>query len=136
MGLDCSHDAFHGAYSAFNRFRQAVCYVIGGSYPPHDKTNRFLWTPEVEPDPDAWYWGHGYSHETHPGLGIFLNHSDCDGEISPEDCLKVAKDLEPLVARLSELGVGDGHIARGGGYGAVCQNLLMDVNELLKLESL
>ncbi len=36
MGLDCSHNAFHGAYSSFNRFRQFVSKSIGGSYPPHE----------------------------------------------------------------------------------------------------
>ena len=35
MGLDVSHDAFHGAYSAFNRLRQFVCAATGGSFPPH-----------------------------------------------------------------------------------------------------
>ena len=35
MGLDTSHDAFHGAYSAFNSLRQEVAHVVGGSYGPH-----------------------------------------------------------------------------------------------------
>lgn len=124
MGLDCSHDAFHGAYSSFNRFRQAVCYVIGGSYPPHNKTNTFLWSEEKQPDENTWYWGYGYSHETHPGLALFLSHSDCDGEISPEDCIKIANDLEPLIPRLAELGLGWGHIEREGGYAEVCRKFV------------
>jgi len=40
MGLDTTHDAFHGAYSAFNRFRQIVCRAIGGSFPPHFLMNK------------------------------------------------------------------------------------------------
>lgn len=124
MGLDCSHDAFHGAYGAFSRFRQAVCYVIGGSYPPHNKHNNFLWNEEVQPDENIWYWGKGYSQETHPGLYLFLCHSDCDGEISPKDCLLVAKDLEALVPRLDKLGTGSGHIAHYGGYGNVCRKFI------------
>lgn len=35
MGLDISHDAFHGAYSAFNSLRQEVAHAVGGSYGPH-----------------------------------------------------------------------------------------------------
>ena len=124
MGLDCSHDAFHGAYSAFNRFRRSICYVIGGSFPPHDKNNHLLWSDEDKPDENIWYWGHGYSHETHPGLAIFLSHSDCDGEISPEDCIKVANDLEPLIPRLAELGSDWGHIASAGGFAEVCQKFV------------
>ena len=132
MGLDCSHNAFHGAYSAFNSFRQAVCYVIGGSYPPHNKQNYLLWSEDCQPDENIWYWGHGYSLETHPGLAIFLSHSDCDGEISPEDCIKVANDLEPLIPRLAELGPGKGHIARDGGFAAVCQRFVDGCREAAK----
>lgn len=124
MGLDCSHDAFHGAYSSFKRFRQAVCYVMGGSYPPHDKNNGLLWSSEKEPEDSRWYWGHNYSRNTHPGLALFLEHSDCDGELSPEDCLKVANDLEPLIPRLAELGTDWGHIAREGGFAEVCQKFV------------
>lgn len=124
MGLDCSHGAFRGAYSAFNRFRQAICYVIGGSWPPHDKHNNLLWSQDKQPDEDSWYVGKGYSQETHPGLFIFLSHSDCDGEISPEDCLKVANDLERLIPRLAELGADWGHIAREGGFAEVCQKFV------------
>lgn len=111
MGLDCSHDAFSGAYSAFNRFRQEVCRAIGGSYPPHQ-----------DPDLDllTWYWGDGYRENTHPGLGILLSHSDCDGEISPEDCLSVAEDLEALAEKMPDYG-GGGHLERSGGYRKVAQ---------------
>jgi hypothetical protein len=88
MGLNCSHDAFYGSYFMFNRLRQIVAGAIGGSFPDHlDKRL----------DNDLWYWGDGYSTETHPGLFVFMSHSDCDGEISPENCLKVIKDLEALL---------------------------------------
>lgn len=124
MGLDCSHGAFHGSYNSFNRLRQAVCYVIGGSFPPHNKSNHLLWSEEDQPDENIWYWGYGYSKETHPGLYLFLCHSDGLGEISPEDCLKVAHDLMPLISRLAELGPGVGHIATRGGYAEVCINFI------------
>ncbi|GIW59486.1 MAG: hypothetical protein KatS3mg087_0552 [Patescibacteria group bacterium] len=45
-------------------------------------------------------------------------------EISPEDCTKVANDLEPLIPRLADLGFGSGHIEREGGYAAVCQKFV------------
>lgn len=133
MGLDCSHDAFHGAYGSFNRFRQAVCYVIGGSYPPHNKDNLLLWNSDIPPDENQWYWGYGYSVDTHPGLHLFLCHSDCDGEISPEDCIKVAQELEILIPRLKDLGMGHGHIESQGGYAAVCQKFVDGCKEAAKL---
>ncbi len=37
MGLRCSHDAFKGGYSDFNRLRQAVCKTLDGDHPPHYK---------------------------------------------------------------------------------------------------
>lgn len=135
MGLDCSHDAWHGAYSAFNRFRQKIAEAMGGSYPPHKDVSL------AERD---WYWGEGYSAGTHPGLMVLLSHSDCDGEISPEDCIKVANDLEALLPQIAELDDGDvtggasftrkgddievnrhpGHIARAGGYVAVTEKFI------------
>jgi hypothetical protein len=124
MGLDISHNAFHGSYSAFNRLRQAICYVIGGSYPPHMESNYLLWSSDNPPDKNTWYWGQGYSEETHPGLFLFLCHSDCDGEISPEDCLKVVKDLEPIIPRLEELGLDWGNIQKNGGFAGTCRKFI------------
>ena len=124
MGLNCSHGAFDGSYGSFNRFRQAICYVIGGSYPPHNNSNHLLFSDNQQPDENIWYWGYGYSPESHPGLYLLLSHSDCDGEISPEDCLKVATDLEKLIPRLEELGLNGGHIERQGGFAGVCRKFV------------
>jgi len=122
MGLDVSHDAFSGAYSAFNRFRGAVAEAMGGSFPPHKPGAR---DDEGKPmDPRMWYWGDGYTAETHPGLMVFLAHEDCDGEISPEDCVKVADELEMLLPKLAAAGLGLGHIERAGGYAAVAEKFI------------
>ncbi len=57
MGLRCSHDAFHGAYSAFNRFRQFIAAAIGGSHPPHEY-------PDVEAYICKKQYGEGEAGET------------------------------------------------------------------------
>lgn len=128
MGLDCSHNAFSGAYSAFNRFRQCVAHAAGGSYPPH-----FIYKENGEPeegeranlDPRAFYVGQGQSEETHPGLFEFLRHSDCDGEISPEMCSKVADDLEAILAKVAKMKWrAGGHISRDGGYAEVLMKFI------------
>lgn len=106
MGLDVSHDAWTGAYSAFNRFRQAVCGALGGSFPPHEEEGL---------DPDSWYWGNEAQPEEWPGLKVFLAHSDCDGEISPEDAAKIADEMERLLPKIEALPIGGGHIQRDGG---------------------
>ena len=96
MGLSLSHDAFTGSCSAFNRLRQKVALAVGGSYPPHvDK--------ETCPDEDRWYWDTSiYSHETHPGLALFLCHPDDEGEISWLEALSVATDLEVLLPEIAK----------------------------------
>lgn len=111
MGLDVSHDAFHGAYSAFNRFRQAICKAMGGSFPPHETENH---VDGDKLEPGMWYWGNDYGPETHPGLNVLLSHSDCDGEIAPDDCVKVADELEALLPKIT--GDGGGHISAQGGF--------------------
>ena len=134
MGLDTTHDAFHGAYSAFNRLRQEVARAIGGSFPPHwkfkdngelleDESGRVVY--DREKDEGFWYWGEGYGPETHPGLLEFMAHSDCDGEISPEMCAKVADELEALMPKVEALGtVAAGHIAARGGYVEVLRKFI------------
>ena len=136
MGLDCSHDAFHGAYSAFNRLRQAVCKAIGGSYPPH-----WIYSPKGEIlyffsgmpatredlDPDLFYWDDegDYNPDSHPGLFEFLRHSDCDGEISPTMADKVAGDLEEILPRVKDLGwESAGHIKARGGFVEVLRKFI------------
>ena len=131
MGLDTSHDAFHGAYSAFNRFRMAVAKAIGGSFPPHDE--EFLAKDggvdtHGEPyKPEWWYWGEGYSRETHPGLYEFFMHSDCDGEIPPEKCRQVADELEvllPEIAKLDDSQWNWGHVFHQGGFSGVTRKFI------------
>lgn len=118
MGLDCSHDAFHGAYSSFNRFRQFVAKAIGGSYPPHEDKSL---------DEDFWYFDDSYNRESHPGLYEFFTHSDCDGEISPEMCTVVANELEsimPQIEKLADTHQSSGHILRDGGYVEVTKRFI------------
>lgn len=107
MGLDCSHGAFNGGYSAFNRLRQYVAATIGGSYPPHEDRETF-------PNRGMWYWEPDDLPQKHlHGLEVFLNHSDCDGVIAVEDLTHVAGALE-WVADHGEAKPVTGHLA---GYG-------------------
>lgn len=133
MGLDCSHDAFHGAYSAFNRFRQAVSRAAGGSYPPH-----YLYTASGEiavgangllvrdesMDEGRFYVADEMTQQTHPGLWEFFAHSDCDGDITPDLCGKLADEMEALLPKLEAQGDGGGHIARDGGFGSVARRFI------------
>jgi len=135
MGLDCSHNAFHGAYSAFNRLRQFVCRSTGGSFPPHYRYNddgTILQDPKTgflvvdeKPKKDWFYCGGNFTKEDWPGLFEFLEHSDCNGEISPEMCVLVADDLEKLLPEMEKIQwIASGHLEREGGYISVINQFI------------
>lgn len=93
MGLDTSHDCWHGAYSAFGRWRAKVCEVAG-----HGKLD------------DRAGFGGAIPWPTDDPLVKLLYHSDCDGEIAWEDCAAIADRLEELLPALKRAGDGGGHI--------------------------
>lgn len=134
MGLDISYDAFHGAYSAFNRFRQIVAQAAGGSYPPHYLINgdgstarddRGFPISDKSLNHDDYYLESEWNKRD--GLRAFLSHSDCDGEISPEMCLKVANDLTdllPEIEHIESVEEAHGHISARGGYVEVTKKFI------------
>jgi len=84
MGLDISHDCWHGSYSSFGRFREAIAATIGITL--HEMQGfggQTEWSPEDQ-EP----------------LVTLLNHSDCDGEIPVERLLPLAKRLRAIADRL------------------------------------
>lgn len=84
MGLDTSHGAWSGPYSSFAEWRGAVAEAAG--FPPLDDMRGFGGSiPWSDP------------RITDQGLVLLLNHSDCDGEISPSDCARIADSLERLL---------------------------------------
>lgn len=101
MGLNTTHNAFHGSYSAFTLFRKAVAAAAGGSYPPHDPSLR---DGSGKPlSDDLWYFDNDITTaEKSPGLAIFLNHSDCDGFMTPSECKMVADEIEALLPKIDE----------------------------------
>jgi len=135
MGLDTSHDAFHGAYSAFNRFRQIVCQAIGGSYPSHwlrnddgslKRDSQGFPICDTSLDDNLIYFPEGGLDEE-SGMYAFLCHSDCDGEIPPEACLKLADELEavlPVIEKIASVEQAGGHIAARGGYVEVTKKFI------------
>lgn len=89
MGLDTSHDAWHGSYSSFNEWRRIIARAAG--------------FPELS---EIVGFGGSTSWDAAPGdrrLVPLLNHSDCDGEISPKDCVGIADALEELFPKLVNL---------------------------------
>lgn len=110
MGLDVSHGCWHGAYSAFSRWREKLAEVAGIPLPlmagfwggsvleemvvykynkeKVDWQDRFL--------PISWDAFRG------DPLTVLLDHSDCDGEIAWEDCDHLADRLTELLPKLPQ----------------------------------
>lgn len=90
MGLDTTHDCWHGAYSAFGRWRTRIAACIG------------LTLSEM--------FGFGgdkpWPSPTAEPLVYLLDHSDCDGEIEAKHCTAIADRLEALLPHLDGFDVG------------------------------
>ncbi len=123
MGLDLSHGAWHGAYSAFNRWRSEIARLAGiplglveGFYDggPPDEAMTWAGPPSCGPlckshlgpllvrwieDAAEWLPVKWEALKPDP-LHVLLNHSDCDGEIAPADCGPIADRLQELLPLL------------------------------------
>lgn len=144
MGLMISHDGFDGAYSAFNRVRQFICHACGGSYPTHykrgkhgeyikDDRDRLVVLDGM--DENRWYVEPEFLTDQWKALREFLSHSDCDGDIKPKVCKKLAKNLESLLPKMIEMDwEADGHIVRMGGYVAAVERLIKACRQAARLK--
>ena len=111
MGLNCSHGAFDGAYSAFNRFRSSVAAACGGSHPPHSEE----WCkkhPHLS-DQELWYCDDDEVPKAYrSGMTALLSHSDCDGCLTVEQATKVAIFLRWVAPKMTDETVG--HLEKYG----------------------
>ena len=114
MGLDTTHDAWHGAYSAFTRWRTHIAEkagydVVGVPGQGEAWDNRFHY-PVIFVD-----WGHitmqqimgEWEKTPDDPLLVLITHSDCDGLIRPAQAAPLADRLEEILPLLD--GDGGGH---------------------------
>ena len=101
MGLDTSYDCWHGAYSAFHRWRTRIAEVSGYASKWPDGL-------EIDDAEDGAAVADGtWKKLPNDPILVLLCHSDCDGQIAPEHAGPLADRLEGLLPNLH----GD-----GGGY--------------------
>lgn len=80
MGLDFSHCDAHWSYSGFHRFRCKLAKEIG-----------------IDLDSMKGFGGKISWDKIKDPIKPLLNHSDCDGELTSEECREVAPRLRELV---------------------------------------
>jgi len=91
MGLDFLQCDASWSYSGFNDFRRRLARDIGFDL------------NEMMGFSKGFHWQDGYAPGTRPWSEIddpivpLLNHSDCEGELSPQECAQVAPRLRELV---------------------------------------
>jgi hypothetical protein len=80
MGLDTTHNCWHGPYSSFNTWRIAVARAA----------------LDIDLDQMAGFGGKQLSWAPfrRDPIALLLNHSDCDGSLRWQDCAAIADRLE------------------------------------------
>lgn len=89
MGLDTTHACWHGSYSGFKVFRDAVARAA-------EIANGYV--PDYENHPNRAVMG--WWDNDHPYgdvLDVFFVHSDCEGYIFPRDANKLIPALTALL---------------------------------------
>ena len=88
MGLDTTHDAWHGPYSNFNNWREYLAEKVGFNLREMIGFGGSKeWTAEL------------MEHDLYP----LLNHSDCDGILTVEDCKRVSIGLQNMIDYMSQV---------------------------------
>jgi hypothetical protein len=87
MGLDTSHNCWHGPYSSFNRFRYSLGYQIG-----------------INLDDYLGYGGKGTKDlkEINHDLMCLFNHSDCEGRLTIKECKSIVRGLNSVLDNFNE----------------------------------
>lgn len=81
MGIDFSHTEAYWAYSGFHRFRLRLAQEI-----------------QIDLEMMDGFGGDIPFDSVNDSIKPLLDHSDCEGELTPEECAKVAPRLRELVA--------------------------------------
>lgn len=96
MGLDTSHDCWHGSYSGFSRWRNEVARLAGYEIVLDQRggdvyavVNDERWGPKN--------FAGAWDEDPEDPLLVLLIHSDCDGVIAWRHQIPLAARLEGLI---------------------------------------
>ena len=88
MGLDTSHNAWHGPYSSFNVFRRWLAEKIEINLNDYIGYGNEDATKELN----------SINHKLMP----LFNHSDCDGLLTPDECKQIAEGLDDVLKNITQ----------------------------------
>lgn len=104
MGLDTTHDCWHGPYSAFMRWRNKIAELAGIPLPLME--GFFDWSEHYSPPLDKIpmnmrtlvpFLPIKWESLRFDPLHYLLNHSDCDGHITWKRAKKIADRLDEIL---------------------------------------
>lgn len=110
MGLDCSHNAWHGAYSAFGEWRKMLWQASGGrlshqNIAPYGE--HYVYWPDIcERDWEAQNYQGIWEEYPDDPLLVLIVHADDEGIIKPDIAVPLAERLEELAPLLPAYGAG------------------------------
>lgn len=108
MGLDTTHDCWHGPYSQFARWRQWLnLFVMTERAKAGDKGAEAISHMGATAEAIDRAWNEGRYDDQSIPINVLMNHSDCDGEIPAEACGPLADALESLLEQMPERGIYD-----------------------------
>lgn len=82
MGIDFSHGEAHWAYSGFMRFRSRLAEDLGYAVPLSEM-----------------YDDGSYVCMKNEDIYPLINHSDCDGDLTPSEMLQIIPQLMTIVSQ-------------------------------------
>lgn len=103
MGLDFSPEGPHFSYSGFSYFRNSIAHyfkipLILGSYKFSSPIEHpFTYYTFIDYDLDQIELNDQYTF-----LETFLNHSDCDGSLTPEECEGISTLIDEYILQLKK----------------------------------
>lgn len=135
MGLNTSHDAFDGAYSAFNRWREKLAEAAGYDIVKlsvEQDYGRTMICVDWGLWPEDGYYDPPYIpcrlDGTPDPLMLLIAHSDCEGKIRSEFLPALAERMEELLPQLDGQD-GHGHV---GDYGTKTRTFITGLQQAIQ----
>lgn len=96
MGLDTSHDCWHGPYSQFMRWRQWLNLFITKERGESDPVAKEISYKGATREAIIEAWEQEIYADQSVPINVLMAHSDCDGEIPADVAGPLADDLQRI----------------------------------------